>query len=921
MRFFITLITMLFLAANSTLAGEIKGHITEKSTGESAVGASVIIRGADTFSAMAGLDGSYNIANVPEGNYTLEVHYVNATPTQKSISVNNNAPTIIDILLTSDNKNQLTEVIIDATKDGGSERTARSMEQKADQLMNIVSAKAIQVSPDLTVANVIQRVSGVSIERNSNGDGQYAIIRGMDKRYNYTEVNGVKIPSPDNKYRYVPLDIFPAELLDRLEVYKALTPSMEGDAIGGAVNMVMKDAPNKLSLTANLATGYSGLFFDRNFQGFDHGGINKQSPYEANGKQYSAIPTDFNNAPLNYTSKKPMPNIITGLSVGNRFFNDKFGVILAGSYQNTYRGANSQLYDQSTVDTYKVVSITGNNIRKYSEQQTRSGLHAKMDYRLNNKNIIKWYNAYLTLNNIQLRDQVSQNMSYGGYDPVNGNATLGYSTRSRITQQHIYNSTLQGEHQISNKFKVDWSAVYSKATAETPDNTTVSLYGVEQNFNQRITTANSMTRRWEHNSDKDLAAYLNLTYNSIIKGLPVEWKLGGLYRNKDRDNFYNNYSFTPKNAKNSFGYQFNSNNEIAWNLGNPKGSVGSALTYKAHEDIRAGYLQFKTVFKQLEIVGGVRVEHTNQGYAMYEQIGEDNPVDSQVYWDVLPSLHLKYMLNSTTNIRASYFRGINRPGFYEIVPYRVVNEDYQERGNNDLKHAVADNFDVRYELFPSAAECLMAGVFYKRIQNPIEYTLQLDPVRGQDVFYGPNNFGTAHNYGFELDFIKFFNKIGFKGNYTYTHSSITTTKSQRVYDPSANGNYHLIYPEQTRPLYGQAAHIANLSLLYKDVQHGWDAQLAANYTGTRIVTVSQFIDRDIWQKAFVQMDFSAEKTFKNHVGIFVKVNNVLNTPMETYIKGKSPVNADIPGQNLANNTLIQRDYYQRSYLVGVRYKL
>jgi outer membrane cobalamin receptor len=57
--------------------------------------------------------------------------------------------------------------------------------------MNIVSGKAIEVSPDLTVANVMQRVSGVSIERNSNGDGQYAILRGMDKRYNYTLVNGV----------------------------------------------------------------------------------------------------------------------------------------------------------------------------------------------------------------------------------------------------------------------------------------------------------------------------------------------------------------------------------------------------------------------------------------------------------------------------------------------------------------------------------------------------------------------------------------------------------------------------------------------------------------------------------------------------------------------------------------------------------
>ncbi|MBO9201919.1 TonB-dependent receptor plug domain-containing protein [Niastella sp. MAH-29] len=60
----------------------------------------------------------------------------------------------------------------------------------------------------------MQRISGVSIERSNTGDGQHAIIRGMDKRYNTTLVNGIKIPSPDNRNRYVPLDIFPAELLD-----------------------------------------------------------------------------------------------------------------------------------------------------------------------------------------------------------------------------------------------------------------------------------------------------------------------------------------------------------------------------------------------------------------------------------------------------------------------------------------------------------------------------------------------------------------------------------------------------------------------------------------------------------------------------------------------------------------------------------
>jgi outer membrane receptor for ferrienterochelin and colicin len=123
--------------------------------------------------------------------------------------------------------------VVTNTRLGNTEASARATERNAMNVMNVISAREIEFSPDVTVANVVQRVSGVSLERSSSGDGQHAIVRGMDKRYNYTLVNGIKIPSPDPKNRYVPLDIFPSELLDRLEVTKALTPSMEGDAIGG----------------------------------------------------------------------------------------------------------------------------------------------------------------------------------------------------------------------------------------------------------------------------------------------------------------------------------------------------------------------------------------------------------------------------------------------------------------------------------------------------------------------------------------------------------------------------------------------------------------------------------------------------------------------------------------------------------------
>jgi hypothetical protein len=361
------------LATTPLFAATVRGKLLESASGEPALGVAIMIEGT-SFNDVSGLDGTFAIHNLQKGTYQLIIRHISYATVRKDITITENETVELDLKLDPATELQLNEVAVVGKKDASSEQTARSLERNASQVMNIVSGKTIQISPDLTVANVIQRISGVTIERNSNGDGQYAILRGMDKRYNYTLVNGVKIPSPDNKYRYVPLDIFPSDLLDRLEVYKTLTPAMEGDAIGGAVNMVMKDAPDRFTLSANISSGYNELFLQRNFMSFDHKNIEFKSPYEQKGNQYSATPADFSKAAIDYKSKSPLPNLLGSLAVGNRFLDKKLGVLLAGSYQNTYRGSNSLFFDSETVDTLSGETLTKMSERQYSEQQTRFGL-------------------------------------------------------------------------------------------------------------------------------------------------------------------------------------------------------------------------------------------------------------------------------------------------------------------------------------------------------------------------------------------------------------------------------------------------------------------------------------------------------------------------------------------------------------------
>jgi len=921
-----TLLYLLIFIASAS-ATKVKGHVYDQKTGEPIVGASVSIektgKGTST-----GLDGSFEIKDVERGVLTLRISYVSYKTVIKEIEIAKEDNPKLVIYLEPAGKD-LQEVTVVSQKNGSTEREARRLEQQSVQVMNVVSGRAIEISPDLTVANVIQRVSGVSVERNSNGDAQYAIIRGMDKRYNYTLVNGVKIPSPDNQYRYVPLDIFPSDILERLEVYKTLTPNMEGDAVGGVVNMVMKNAPDRLQVVGNLSTGYNQLFIDRKFMSFNHSSTNYKSPYELNGRTYQATPNDFGKGVFDYKLNVPPPNVLGSLSIGQRFLKSKLGVILAGSYQNTYRGSNSTLYSSNTSvisDTNPYASITSRSDRQFSEQQKRSALHGKVDYAFNSNNKISLYNVYVRLDNAQVRDAVSTSYSPSTYFPQAGNAELTYSTRSRLTEQQIYNSTLHGDHGLfNNRFKIQWSGVYSTAKNDIPDNTTINLNGVRENFAEYrkglINTA-AVTRRWQRNTDEDKAGYLDLTYTADIGGTNFDFSAGGLYRDKQRSNFYNNYIFSSANSA-TYGDFNNSYTSVALSVGTPTGGVTGTQTYEASEKVGAGYGMVKFIIQNLQIVGGARIEHTNQGYQMLFPQGQPRPSGNQVYTDVLPSLTLKYKLDDKQQLHGSYFRGINRPGYFELVPGGAINEDYSERGNPDLKRAIADNYDLRYELFPGASEQLLVGAFYKKIKDPIEYTFQADATRGQDIYYTPGNFGTAHNYGAELDYMKFFNKVGIKANYTYTHSRITTPKTMRRLTETPLGPQVLPYlVDQTRPLYGQSEHIANVSLLYKDTKKGWDAQIAAAYTGERINTISQFLNNDLWQKAFIQMDASAEKRFKHGITLFVKAGNLLNTPAKFFVKGTNPEDKNIAEDLVSNGqTLIRSDYYKQSYLIGIRYKL
>ena len=923
------------LAASATAiqAHTLDGIVKDNKTGEPLIGTVVRVKELPNVGTTTGLDGSFTLHELPDkGKYTLVVTFMAYKTKEIVVDVANDEK--VDIPMDEDLK-QLGEVVVTGRREYRSDRSAVESVKNAGNVLNVMSQQSIQLSPDVNVASVLQRVSGVTMERDASGEASYAILRGMDKRYNYTLVNGVKIPSPDDKNRYIPLNIFPSDLMDRLVVSKSLTADMEGDAAGGVVDMVMKDAPSCFQFQANAAIGTTDYFWKdgRDYLTSNRSDYTKKAPYEAFGSEYKASMSDFKNGPMQLKSHSmPAPNFIGGLSVGNRFWNDRLGVMLAGSIQNTFRGTERTYNSVKMASGEQAMYISKLNHRYYSIHDLTTGVHAKVDLTLP-KHKIEWYNMYVRINSKGVRYNNSIGTEYIGANSY----TQDDEIRSLSTTQSIFATNLKGTHHLTKNFTLDWSGIFSQAKEEDPDRTYVTLSNSvsteadadgnilsgnlwDTNKNITKTFPKDAERRFQHNKDTDWAGYINLTYDThFANDVEALWKAGAQYRRKERSNRYYSYIFSPAdNAQDLDGNGLEQFDNVDWVCKTPY-SQASQLNYNSKEHIGGAYAMVTLKTKLGELIAGFRAEHTNQIYTMLQHFRNMGQIGEQSYWDYLPSASLKWTPTKNMNIRLSYYRSINRPGFYEIVPYQIMGEEYQEKGNPNLKRARIDNIDLRLEWFPSKTEQILAGVFYKYLKDPIEQVFVTSDGKigaGTDAYYMPDNLGNAKNMGFEIDVIKYIRHFGIKANYTYTYSKITTSKREYK-EGSAEYKSGVT---QSRPLVNQAPHTANISLLYKDTENGWNAQLASSFTGAKLALVSPFKDADQWEKAMFGLDLSAEKQFKNGFSIFFKANNLLDAKRERYLKTVNESNLEYEGQK-SDKTIVGTYQYGRTFLLGVRYKL
>ncbi|MGO4288384.1 TonB-dependent receptor [Chitinophaga sp. RAB17] len=926
------ILALLLATAGTVQAQTIKGVIDGREG--HLPGASVKAAGIPSGTA-TDLNGSFTLNVHTTGKITLLVSYIGHETKKLELQVKSGINDAGNILL-SPTGGKLGEVLVHGTM-APSQVKALSIKKNSLAIMEVIAADAIGKLPDRNAAEAVQRVQGVAVAR-YHGEADAATVRGTPFAWTSTMFNGSRLPSANVLgNRNSVLDAVPSEMIQYVQVAKAITPDMEGDAIGGSINFITRTAPAKRTLNVSAAGGYNTF--------------SKNATYNAS------------------------------LVYGDRFFKDKLGVMVAGAIWDRQWGTDAYevTYNTGLPDPVQQKSISTVLLKRYMGKRQTYGGNIGLEYKFNAANKIFLRGLMDKFNDIR--------PVYESYVDYNNNR-FQYNYRYSYYQTVLNGGELGGEHQLSSKVKMDWtvSDYYTKYFLETPPTNSdkgLPIATFRQKINGGFNNLSSDGKRyWGFDSpqgiggdplhfdagiknptevmdpakltlqqlviaqldtkEEDKTAQLNFKVNASSR---VNLKFGAKYRHKDRSGMYgSNIVYLPGAAlgipkspdllvlnqlqrtdfpqRNGFfqgmGGNYNSfimdplTKQQLFDLydtaalrkngfGNYTSASNATNIYTGTENVAAAYAMAEIdLTDKLKMIAGIRNEYTAFTLHGSKATTAGTPKATTVtpatvnnnYNALLPMLHLKYNINDQASLRAAYTRTFIRPNFTDLTPGQSVDNTGSTititKGNPDLQPTFSNNFDLMGEYYFSNIGLLSGGVFYKQIKNVIFADKSYYTENGNNyVVAQAKNLNNASLAGLEaginkrFDFLPgFFSGFGAELNYTFIHSAVDvprTTNGGKVSDRTSLPN--------------QSKHLFNSILFYE--RKGVMVRIAGNYRGASVETLNQQLGKDfyIWTDKNFTVDASATVSITASIKVFAELNNITNEPLKTYLGDKRRITA------------------------------
>lgn len=928
-RIFTTLLLLMLLPmAAFAQVGSLRGTILDEQ-GLAMPGATILLTTQQGKGTIAGADGRYDLHGVKTGRQVVRVTYLGYEPAQFEVEIQEGKTVMVNRRMTpAFTVGQEVVVVGDRLK---GQARALSQQKAIDRITNVVSADQVGRFPDANIGDAVKRIPGITMQ-NDQGEARNIVMRGMAPHLNSVTINGERVPSAEGDVRNVQMDLVPSDMVQTIEVNKALTADMDADAIGGSVNLVTRSAPAGLRISGTGATGYNAL-------------------------SQKAIWTG-------------------GLVLGNRFLNNKVGMILSGSYHNHQFGSDNveAVWSQDKNGNAYVSQL---DIRQYEVQRVRQSISAAFDFKIAPEHTIFLNGIYNQRNDWENRFRMrtrkvgapvfnETTQRYESTADIRRETKGGTEKDARLEDQRVRNLSLSGDHRFFNALKVDWGMTYAKASEYRPNERYMDYEAkkvsmvhdiVDGNY-PNLTTASAfdaskyklrnLSEQQQQVWEEDMNARLNFQLPLINEGeFANNLKFGARYRHKDkkRDLAFNTYESLDDNfgawgssvpmfdaSKSSFlpGSKYQAGMFVpasflgGLNLNNPSLFEASdapeeyrGAEYFANEQVSAGYIMLdQNLGKRWKIIPGLRIERTQVRYTGNQLVtNEDGDLegsvqqisDEQSYVNVLPSLHARFNATEKTVLRAAWTNTLSRPNYFDLVPYRNVNfaDNELSAGNSELKPIRSMNLDLMAEHYFDNVGILSGGVFYKDIKDFIYQTQSLnynDPLTGNEFakFTTPLNGEGAQVYGFEvsaqrqLDFLPgFLKNFGLYANYTFTHSE---TKGLR----NADGELR-----QDLALPGTAKHMYNLSLSYDSKR--FVARLSLNHASDYLDVAGSDAFNDSYYDKQTFVDFNASYKVLKNLNLFFEANNLTDQPLRYY-------------QGSSDRTM-QMEYYNRRFNLGLKFDL
>ncbi|GAA3595171.1 TonB-dependent receptor [Flavivirga amylovorans] len=918
--------------------GNIQGKIIDEN-GLSIPFGNVLIESLNK-GAISDFDGSFLFVNVPIGTQTIKITYLGYADTEKEVTVETGETAEVAIVL-SPVTQELDGILITGYNSG--QAKALNAQKNKQNITNVVSTDQIGKFPDANIGDAIKRIPGITMQVDQ-GEARNIIVRGLAPQLNSVTLNGSRIPSAEGDNRNVQMDLIPADMIQLIEVNKAVTPDMDADALGGSVNLVTRTSPNGFRVAATVGSG------------------------------------------VNFITDK---RIINGsFLVGDRSNDNKFGWMLAASINDSDFGSdnveaewvNEAESPLSGEDIEVNPFVEESDIRTYLVQRIRRSFSANLDYTFNSNNRIYLKTMYNWRddreNRFRLRYRSIEPIFASGTETITGyqgeirRQTKGgidnnRNKNTRLEDQRMQNYSLGGDH-LFGKLELDWLASYASASEERLNERYIE-YELEETSggdpipfntdfaNQKfplITPANSsdvalnnfslkeITEENQFTEEKDFNFFANFKLPIDLLNTSSGFiKFGGRIRIKEKERDNNFFEFESTNSSfddlsalplvDQTDTDFLAGDKYAAGMFVDPAFLGQldllnaslfdrvpvvdeflAENYEVKENVYAGYAMInQKLSDKLSVLAGIRIENTEietNGYLVeFNQdgdfVGSEKIEDDNSYVNILPGIHLKYNVADNTVLRFAWTNTLARPNYVDLVPFRnVVSEDEEVSvGNPELSATTSMNFDLMGEYYFSNVGIISGGIFHKSIKDFIYDFQFVDPSTGFDALQPRNGddatiLGAEVSFQRQLDFLPgFARNFSVLLNYTYLTSSADGIRNE-----DGDERIDLDLP-------GTAPNMFNGSLAYGGKK--LNLRLSANFSDSYIdeVNGNAFEDRYYDQQFF--LDFNASYAVNDNISVYFDLNNITDQPLRYF-------------QGVKNRTM-QVEYYGRRITFGLKYDL